>query len=213
MIHIEKNNSDIRELNFYSLNESENRNAEEKVTPGAVIGTVSLASLLEIFSCGSIKPSELPEKLQELENIALIAIATKSPTANTANIGADNFTHNPAGIAELMAGVAELIKRAEEKESLLCVGEVVLELKRRVLSVAGKTEKNLGYKEFELLKYFMKFPGRVYTREELMHSVWGLSYLGKSRTVDMHIKLLRKKLGNASYMLQTVRSVGYKFVR
>ena len=90
-------------------------------------------------------------------------------------------------------------------------GQISMDERRRSVSVQGR-EITLTFKEFELLRYFMQQEGIVLTRERMLQAVWGYSFEGESRTVDMHIKLLRQKLGPAGGQIQTVRGMGYKLV-
>ena len=91
----------------------------------------------------------------------------------------------------------------------LALGAITLDSRRRVVTVDGN-EVSLTFKEFELLHYLMQNPGLVLSREKIMAAVWGFDFEGESRTVDMHIKTLRRKLGDAGTQIGTVRGVGYK---
>ena len=91
------------------------------------------------------------------------------------------------------------------------MGKIVLSETERTVTVSGE-KTALTYKEFELLRLFMKHKGTVFSRERLLSEVWGTDYFGETRTVDMHIKTLRKKLGECGKYIETVINVGYRFV-
>ena len=98
---------------------------------------------------------------------------------------------------------------AEEKEEMVSVGEITLSDKKHLVTVNGENI-SLTFKEFEMLKLFMQNPGIVFSRNTLLSEVWGVDYLGETRTVDMHIKTLRKKLGDSGRRIETVIGVGYR---
>ena len=101
------------------------------------------------------------------------------------------------------------ISLSVNKGDILTVGSVRMDQNAHTVMVDG-SEIELTYKEFELLRLFMNNTGIVFSRDKLLSEVWGTDFLGESRTVDMHIKLLRQKLGEAGAMIKTVRGVGYK---
>ena len=124
--------------------------------------------------------------------------------------GADDYMTKPFGVMELISRVKALLRRAGGEEKLLCCGEVVMDETARRVTVGG-TPCELTYKEYELLKYMLANAGLVLRREAILERVWGTDYEGESRTLDMHIKTLRQKLGSAGAHIRTVRSVGYSF--
>ncbi|MBR5467888.1 MAG: response regulator transcription factor [Firmicutes bacterium] len=140
-------------------------------------------------------------------------------TAKTAEIdavrgldgGADDYVTKPFGIMEFISRVKAVLRRSlrEEKEDL-GFGKICMDDKKRMVTVSGKVCE-LTYKEYELLKYLMNNNGIVLSRELIMDKVWGTDFEGESRTLDMHIKTLRQKLGDAGSYIKTVRNVGYKF--
>lgn len=125
--------------------------------------------------------------------------------------GADDYVTKPFGVMELMARIKAVLRRTEQKNTpeLLTLGNITLDAGRRSVIVDGD-EVALTFKEFELLQYFMQNAGLVLSREKIMAAVWGFDFEGESRTVDMHVKTLRKKLGQSGSMIGTVRGVGYK---
>lgn len=126
------------------------------------------------------------------------------------DLGADDYLVKPFSVMEMVARVKAVLRRtAKEEESNLTVGGICLnEAQHRVFS-AGQ-EVQLTHKEFDMLTLFLKNPELVFSREKLMTKVWGNDYLGESRTVDMHIKTLRQKLGTAGGQIKTVIGVGYR---
>ena len=125
--------------------------------------------------------------------------------------GADDYLVKPFGVMEMVSRIKAVLRRCEpdEKEEVLSIGEITLSDKEHLVTVNGE-KVVLTFKEFEILKLFMSNPGIVFSRDKLLSEVWGVDYLGESRTVDMHIKTLRHKLGDAGALIETVIGVGYK---
>ena len=125
--------------------------------------------------------------------------------------GADDYLVKPFGVMEMVSRIKAVLRRCEpdEKEEFLTIGEITLSDKEHLVTVNGE-KVVLTFKEFEILKLFMSNPGIVFSRDKLLSEVWGIDYLGESRTVDMHIKTLRQKLGDAGVLIETVIGVGYK---
>ena len=125
--------------------------------------------------------------------------------------GADDYLVKPFGVMEMVSRIKAVLRRCEpdEKEEMLSIGEITLSDKEHLVTVNGE-KVVLTFKEFEILKLFMSNPGIVFSRDKLLSEVWGIDYLGESRTVDMHIKTLRQKLGDAGSLIETVIGVGYK---
>ena len=118
----------------------------------------------------------------------------------------------PFGILEFSARIRNLLKRfSDDKQEgkNLSVGDISIDLEKREVRMRGQ-EVELTLKEYELLCYLMENTSRVVTREELLDRIWGYDYDGETRTLDMHIKTLRQKLGEAGHSIKTVRGVGYR---
>ncbi len=123
--------------------------------------------------------------------------------------GADDYIKKPFSVMELLSRVKALLRRStEEGNAQMRVGAIQLDNNRRTVLSGGKTVE-LTYKEYELLRYFMINAGMVLSREAIMRQVWGTEFEGETRTVDMHVKTLRQKLGAAGGQIGTVRNVGY----
>ena len=125
--------------------------------------------------------------------------------------GADDYLVKPFGVMEMVSRIKAVLRRCEpdEKEEVLSIGKITLSDKEHLVIVNGE-KVVLTFKEFEILKFFMSNPGIVFSRDKLLSEVWEIDYLGESRTVDMHIKTLRQKLGDAGALIETVIGVGYK---
>lgn len=125
--------------------------------------------------------------------------------------GADDYLVKPFGVMEMVSRIKAVLRRCEpdEKKEVLSIGKITLSDKEHLVTVNGE-KVVLTFKEFEILKLFMSNPGIVFSRDKLLSEVWEIDYLGESRTVDMHIKTLRQKLGDAGALIETVIGVGYK---
>lgn len=125
--------------------------------------------------------------------------------------GADDYLVKPFGVMEMVSRIKAILRRCgpDKKDEILSVAEIKLSDKEHLVTVNGE-KVVLTFKEFEILKLFMSNPGVVFSRDKLLSEVWGIDYLGESRTVDMHIKTLRQKLGDAGTIIETVIGVGYK---
>lgn len=127
------------------------------------------------------------------------------------DLGADDYLAKPFGMMEMVSRVRAVLRRTRPKEKacILRAGYLELNMEKHIVSASGKRIA-LTLKEYEILQMLMNNPGRVYTREQLLQSVWGASYVGESRTVDVHIGTLRSKLGDCGDYIETVRGVGYR---
>ncbi len=127
------------------------------------------------------------------------------------DLGADDYLVKPFGMMEMVSRVKAVLRRCRPApaERLLRAGGLTVNLDERTVTADGKRIQ-LTFKEFELLKLFLSHPGRAFTRDQLFNQVWGEAYVSETRTIDMHIRTLRQKLGSYGERIETVRNVGYR---
>lgn len=127
------------------------------------------------------------------------------------DLGADYYLAKPFGVMELVSCVKAVLRRCQPKriDHLLKTGNLIVNLDEHTVTANGERIL-LTFKEFEILRLFLSNPGMVYTRDQLFNDIWGMDYCGETRTVDMHIRTLRQKLGIYGKMIETVRGVGYR---
>ena len=151
------------------------------------------------------------EDFQQIPVIMATAKGTEYDKIQSLDLGADDYLVKPFGIMEMVSRVKAVLRRCKpvkESKSLKLEG-LVLNPDEHTVTVDGE-RVILTYKEYELLHLFLSQPGIAFTREQLLSSVWNAEYLGETRTVDMHIRTLRQKLGNYGHIIETVRNVGYR---
>lgn len=146
------------------------------------------------------------------EHIPIIMVTAKTlemDTVKALDLGADDYITKPFGVMELISRVKAVLRRSSHREpQFLQLGPIQIQPDQRRCTVDGK-EVMLTYKEYELLLYLVKNKGIVVQRESLLDKIWGIDYEGESRTLDVHVKTLRQKLGPAGSLIQTIRNVGY----
>lgn len=149
--------------------------------------------------------------LAELPVIMATARGTEYDKIQSLDLGADDYIVKPFGVMELVSRVKAVLRRYQQPAAVqeLRMGGLVVRPDERVVTVDG-VRIQLTYKEFELLRLFMARPGIAFTRDQLLSDVWGVDHVGETRTVDMHIRTLRQKLGAGGSMIETVRGVGYR---
>lgn len=125
--------------------------------------------------------------------------------------GADDYLTKPFSVIELVSRVKAVLRRCQPEKAAhqLRSGGLVVDLDAHTVTVDG-ARVALTYKEFELLRLFLSHPGMAFTRDQLFQEIWGMDYCGETRTVDMHIRTLRQKLGPYGRRIETVRNVGYR---
>ena len=211
----------IRELVLYALRgsgyEAEGYESAEGLLPRLEQAPPDLV-LLDIMLPGQDGISVLcaMKETPALSSVPVIMLTAKTAEYDRVrglDAGADDYVVKPFGVMELLSRIRAVLRRAKpsvQQDTGLCIcGSISLDPARRTVTVAG-TEVHLTYKEFELLYYLMQNQGLVMSRDKLMEAVWGFDFEGESRTVDMHIKSLRRKLLDCSSYVQTIRGVGYK---
>lgn len=123
--------------------------------------------------------------------------------------GADDYLTKPFGMMELISRVKAVLRRAAPKEPELRIGGICMYTNAHTVTADGNSV-SLTLKEYELLRTFLRYPGFVFSREQLLKTVWGADFAGETRTVDVHIATLRTKLGACGDSIRTIRGVGYK---
>lgn len=219
MIWCVEDDASIRDIEVYALQSTgfEARGFEEGESflealeaeiPDLIILDVMLpgkdgTELLKILK-NSAKYSEIPV-------IMATAKGAEFDKVQGLDLGADDYLVKPFGMMEMISRVKAVLRRCKPKGqcSVLSVGDILLNTEERTVFVNEKRIA-LTYKEFELLTLFMKNPGKVFTRDILFNEIWSSDYVGETRTVDMHIRTLRQKLGDCGEMIETVRNVGYR---
>ena len=139
------------------------------------------------------------------------AKGTEYDKIKSLDLGADDYLVKPFGMMEMVSRVKAVLRRCRPAGSakLLQAGGLVMNPEEYTVTADGQRIM-LTYKEFELLRLFLSHPGIAYTREQLYEQVWKMTYMGDSRTLDMHIRTLRQKLGGYGKLIETVRHVGYR---
>lgn len=151
------------------------------------------------------------ESTRDIPVMMVTARSSEVEKVKCLDAGADDYVTKPFGVLEFNSRVKALFRRSMKNSNfnLIQVGDIVLDDDRRIVTV-GEEEKNVTFKEYELLKYLMINKGIVLSRDKIMEAVWEFDFQGESRTVDMHIKTLRQKIGSERNRIKTVRNVGYK---
>ena len=158
-----------------------------------------------------VKEIRSNKKWADIPIILLTAKTTEMDKVKGLDIGADDYMTKPFGVMELISRVKALLRRTSDnrmEEKILEFQNITVNLEKHIVKVDNEICE-LTFKEFELLKVFIQNAGIVVKRETLLTKVWGTDFEGESRTLDMHIKTLRQKLGSAGEKIKTIRSVGY----
>ena len=151
------------------------------------------------------------ERFRDIPVIMATAKGTEFDKVQSLDLGADDYLVKPFGMMEMVSRVKAVMRRCKPREDvgLLRLDELVLNKNEHTVTISGE-RINLTYKEYELLKLFMSNPGVAFSREKLLQKVWNTDYVAESRTVDMHIRTLRQKLGSYGSVIETIRNVGYR---
>ncbi len=219
MIWCVDDDSTIREIEVYTLEQTgfEARGFADGISMLEALKTgipeliVLDIMMPEIDGLEVLKKLRLEEKFKDIPVIMATAKGTEMDKIGGLNSGADDYLVKPFGVMEMVARVKAVLRRTakEAQTDDITVGGIILKEKEHMVITDGK-KVELTHKEFEMLKLFMHNPNTVFSRDKLMSGIWGVDYIGETRTVDMHIKTLRQKLGNAGGQIKTVIGVGYR---
>ncbi|MBR6109810.1 MAG: response regulator transcription factor [Clostridia bacterium] len=220
MIYIVEDDTDIREMEKYALTSSGFE--VMACASGADFFEKMWDDVPELILLDIMLPGEdgleILSRVRGTERIAHVPVIMV--TAKTSEIdkvrgldqGADDYITKPFGVMELVSRVKALLRRTRAKEpdhDRLIAGGIVMDCDKRSVTCDGQ-ELELTFKEYELLYALMSNKGTVQSRDKLINTVWGYDFAGETRTVDMHIKTLRQKLGENGRCITTVRNVGYR---
>ena len=151
------------------------------------------------------------EEYRDIPVIMATARGTEYDKIQSLDLGADDYLVKPFGVMEMVSRINAVLRRCRRTQGkrLLRVDGLVLNPDEHTVTADG-CRISLTYKEYELLHLFLSRPGMAFTREQLLSSIWNTEYVGETRTVDMHIRTLRQKLGSYGALIETVRNVGYR---
>lgn len=220
MIWCVDDDSTIREIEVYTLNQTgfcargfangkELLDALKKEKPELIILDIMMSETDGIEALKSIRLSSLTK---DIPIIMATAKGTEMDKIYGLDMGADDYLVKPFGMMEMVARIKAVLRRVnkdENDENIITAGSITLKEKEHKVLV-GDEEIVLTHKEFDILALFMKNINIVFSRDMLMSKIWEVDYIGETRTVDAHIKTLRKKLGSAGNQIKTVIGVGYR---
>lgn len=218
MIYIVEDDENIREMESYALKNSGfevHGFGDGKSFFDALQKRIPLLVVLDIMLPGDdgieiLRKIKSDEKTKDLPVIMVTAKTAEIDAVKSLDSGADDYITKPFGIMEFISRVKAVLRRAlKQEKDCFVFGDIFMDDKKRLVTVCGNICE-LTYKEYELLKYLMSNDGLVLSREMIMDKIWGTDFEGESRTLDMHIKTLRQKLGDTGSYIKTVRNVGYK---
>lgn len=219
MIWCVEDETNIREMEVYTLNstgfEAKGFADGEEMFRALLSETPDLI-LMDVMLPGE-DGVELLKKLRAETATARIPVIMATAKGmeydkvQSLDLGADDYLVKPFGMMEMVSRVKAVLRRTKMPpvQQILKLDGLLLNLDQHAVTVDGENVE-LTYKEFEILHVFMKNLGKVYSREQLFEKVWGGSFMGESRTVDMHIRTLRQKIGSYGNRIKTVRNVGYR---
>lgn len=219
MIYCVEDDASIRELVLYTLRNTGYDavgfdsggpflKAVAERTPGLVLLDIMLPGEDGISLLKKLRASETTKRVPV---VLLTAKSTEYDKVMGLDSGADDYIAKPFGMMELISRVKAVLRRSapEASNEKLTLGDITLDVGKHLVYV-GEEEIVLTLKEFELLRCLIENKERVLTRDQLLEMIWGYDFDGETRTVDVHVRTLRQKLGDAGSLVQTVRGVGYR---
>ena len=221
MIYCVEDDSNIRELVVYTL-ETTGYKARGFEDGKAFLEALALETpelvLMDIMLPGEdgmalLKRLKASAKTQDIPVIMMTAKGSEYDKVLGLDSGADDYVTKPFGMMELISRIKAVLRRTEKNamkiEDMIVLNGLTIDVKKHEVTVEGEPV-SLTLKEFELLRRMMKNLGIVLTRDQLLEDIWGYDFDGETRTVDVHVRTLRQKLGKAGELIETVRGVGYK---
>ena len=220
MIWCVEDDASIREIELYALTSTgfEARGFEDGSAFWAALQTEKPELvILDVMLPGEdgvslLKRMKTVPALRDIPVIMATAKGAEYDKIQSLDLGADDYLVKPFGVMEMVSRVKAVLRRCKPKEAvhILTDGGLSLDLDQRTVTADGERVQ-LTYKEFELLRLFLSHPGMAFSREQLFTQVWNMTYMDDSRTLDMHIRTLRQKLGDYGKQVETVRNVGYRW--
>ena len=224
MIFCVEDDGNIRELVVYTL-ESTGFQARGFEDGSSFLEALALETpelvLLDIMLPGEdgmelLRKLKASKKTKDIPVIMVTAKGAEYDKVKGLDAGADDYVTKPFGMMELISRIKAVLRRSAKgsvsSEDTIEIGEIRLDPKKHEVTVHGEVV-NLTLKEYELLKRLMKNSNIVLTRDQLLEDIWGYDFDGETRTVDVHVRTLRQKLGDAGEQIETVRGVGYRMSR
>lgn len=219
MIWCVEDDASIRDIEVYTLSSTgfEARGFDDGVSFWSALQTQKPDLVVLDVMLPGVDGIELLQRMKasaELRTIPVVMATAKGAEYDKIrglDLGADYYLVKPFGVMELVSCVKAVLRRCRPDKAahLLRSGGLVVDLDAHTVTVDG-ARVALTYKEFELLRLFLAHPGMAFTRDQLFQEVWGMDFCGETRTVDMHIRTLRQKLGPYGRRIETVRNVGYR---
>ena len=219
MIWCVEDDASIRDIEVYTLASTgfEARGFDDGVSFWSALQTQKPDLVVLDVMLPGVDGIELLQRMKasaELRTIPVVMATAKGAEYDKIrglDLGADYYLVKPFGVMELGSCVKAVLRRCRPDKAahLLRSGGLVVDLDAHTVTVDG-ARVALTYKEFELLRLFLSHPGMAFTRDQLFQEVWGMDFCGETRTVDMHIRTLRQKLGPYGRRIETVRNVGYR---
>lgn len=221
MIYCVEDDGNIRELVVYTLKstgfDAEGFEDGKKFFQGIEKNLPELV-LLDIMLPGEdgisiLKRLKAAPDTRDIPVIMVTAKGAEYDKVKGLDLGADDYVTKPFGMMELVSRIKAVLRRSgalrQETSDFLRVGEIEIDVKKHEVKVEGEVVR-LTLKEYELLKRLMSHPDMVMTRDSLLEDIWGYDFDGETRTVDVHVRTLRQKLGRSGEKIETVRGVGYR---
>lgn len=219
MIWCVEDDASTRDIEVYTLTSTgfEGRGFDDGVSFWSALQTQKPDLVVLDVMLPGVDGIELLQRMKasaELRTIPVVMATAKGAEYDRIrglDLGADYYLVKPFGVMELVSCVKAVLRRCRPDKAahLLRSGGLVVDLDAHTVTVDG-ARVALTYKEFELLRLFLSHPGMAFTRDQLFQEVWGMDFCGETRTVDMHIRTLRQKLGPYGRRIETVRNVGYR---